>query len=114
MLYSPFRHLRGAHERQPDQAMGWEGRGVYLHLGVGLGDDGWVGRAVLPFERDLGELRVAREDARAHLMHEVLDGLADELMEDDQRQVADLLGGDVVRSVGGKQIGYVGVAPVQV
>jgi len=44
-------------------------------------------------ERNLAQLREAREDARPHLMRQMLDGLADELVKHRLCEVTYLLGG---------------------
>ena len=101
---SPERDL--ATKDQPDPSVRGVRVRVDLHSLVGLARPGGLPGPVLRLERDLAELRAAREQAPPDLVDEVLDRAAVEFVEDAVHEVADLeLGGtqELRIGLGGEQ-----------
>src|SRR6266496_4712312 len=82
-------------ERQLDHTIRRARVGVHLDFGVGLRLEGGVPETILGLEGDFGHLREAFEEPRAYLVDKVLDGHADEAVEDRADEIAHLLDGDV-------------------
>src|SRR6476661_10589618 len=78
---------------------------------VGLRYGHGIPEAVLRLEGDLGQLREAGQDALPHLVDQVLDRLAHEIVEHIADHIAHLGGGDVATQVGRDQIGHIAVLP---